>query len=278
MMLGAIIGDIVGSPYEFDRGEKSKKFPLFSNASRFTDDSVMTIAVASALMKVNANDTDKSIKAKIGDEMRYFGKLFPNAGYGYRFSQWLFNDKMDAYNSYGNGSAMRVSAISWLYDNIDDVRHVARLSAEVTHNHPEGIKGAESVASTIFLARQGKSKEDIKKYIEDEFGYDLNRSCDEIRPNYHHVESCMETVPEAITAFLEGSDFEDVIRTAISLGGDCDTIAAIAGSIAEAHYVILEDIKRECIHRLSAELLDVITEFETKLKKRYVDMTLTNDE
>lgn len=278
MMLGAIIGDIVGSPYEFDRGEKSKKFPLFSNASRFTDDSVMTIAVASALMKVNANDTDKSIKAKIGDEMRYFGKLFPNAGYGYRFSQWLFNDKMDAYNSYGNGSAMRVSAISWLYDNIDDVRHVARLSAEVTHNHPEGIKGAESVASTIFLARQGKSKEDIKKYIEDEFGYDLNRSCDEIRPNYHHVESCMETVPEAITAFLEGSDFEDVIRTAISLGGDCDTIAAIAGSIAEAHYVIHEDIKRECIHRLSAELLDVITEFEIKLKKRYVDMTLTNDE
>lgn len=278
MMLGAIIGDIVGSPYEFDRGEKSKKFPLFSNASRFTDDSVMTIAVASALMKVNANDTDKSIKAKIGDEMRYFGKLFPNAGYGYRFSQWLFNDKMDAYNSYGNGSAMRVSAISWLYDNIDDVRHVARLSAEVTHNHPEGIKGAESVASTIFLARQGKSKEDIKKYIEDEFGYDLNRSCDEIRPNYHHVESCMETVPEAITAFLEGSDFEDVIRTAISLGGDCDTIAAIAGSIAEAHYVIPEDIKGECIHRLSAELLDVITEFEIKLKKRYVDMTLTNDE
>ena len=278
MMLGAIIGDIVGSPYEFDRGEKSKKFPLFSNASRFTDDSVMTIAVASALMKVNANDTDKSIKAKIGDEMRYFGKLFPNAGYGYRFSQWLFNDKMDAYNSYGNGSAMRVSAISWLYDNIDDVRHVARLSAEITHNHPEGIKGAESVASTIFLARQGKSKEDIKKYIEDEFGYDLNRSCDEIRPNYHHVESCMETVPEAITAFLEGSDFEDVIRTAISLGGDCDTIAAIAGSIAEAHYVITEDIKRECIHRLSAELLDVITEFEIKLKKRYVDMTLTNDE
>ena len=278
MMLGAIIGDIVGSPYEFDRGEKSKKFPLFSNASRFTDDSVMTIAVASALMKVNANDTDKSIKAKIGDEMRYFGKLFPNAGYGYRFSQWLFNDKMDAYNSYGNGSAMRVSAISWLYDNIDDVRHVARLSAEVTHNHPEGIKGAESVASTIFLARQGKSKEDIKKYIEDEFGYDLNRSCDEIRPNYHHVESCMETVPEAITAFLEGSDFEDVIRTAISLGGDCDTIAAIAGSIAEAHYVIHEDIKRECIHRLSAELLNVITEFEIKLKKRYVDMTLTNDE
>ena len=278
MMLGAIIGDIVGSPYEFDRGEKSKKFPLFSNASRFTDDSVMTIAVASALMKVNANDTDKSIKAKIGDEMRYFGKLFPNAGYGYRFSQWLFNDKMDAYNSYGNGSAMRVSAISWLYDNIDDVRHVARLSAEVTHNHPEGIKGAESVASTIFLARQGKSKEDIKQYIEDEFGYDLNRSCDEIRPNYHHVESCMETVPEAITAFLEGSDFEDVIRTAISLGGDCDTIAAIAGSIAEAHYVIPEDIKRECIHRLSAELLNVITEFEIKLKKRYVDMTLTNDE
>lgn len=278
MMLGAIIGDIVGSPYEFDRGEKSKKFPLFSNASRFTDDSVMTIAVASALMKVNANDTDKSIKAKIGDEMRYFGKLFPNAGYGYRFSQWLFNDKMDAYNSYGNGSAMRVSAISWLYDNIDDVRHVARLSAEVTHNYPEGIKGAESVASTIFLARQGKSKEDIKKYIEDEFGYDLNRSCDEIRPNYHHVESCMETVPEAITAFLEGSDFEDVIRTAISLGGDCDTIAAIAGSIAEAYYVIPEDIKRECIHRLSAEFLDVITEFEIKLKKRYVDMTLTNDE
>lgn len=153
---------------------------------------------------------------------------------------------------------MRVSAVGWLYDSLEETRRYARLSAEVTHNHPEGIKGAESVASAIFMARNGSSKDEIRDYIISEFGYDLSRTCDEIRPTYHHVESCQETVPEAITAFLEGEDFEDVIRTAVSLGGDCDTLTCIAGSIAEAFYGVPEDLKAECRKRLPADMLEVL--------------------
>ena len=169
------------------------------------------------------------------------------------------------YNSLGNGSAMRVSSVAWLFDDIEAVRHAARLSAIVTHNHPEGIKGAESTASAIFLARTDHSKAEIKKYIEDEFGYSLNRSCDEIRPNYRHVETCMETVPEAITAFLEGNSFEDVIRNAVSLGGDCDTLTAIAGSIAEGFYGVPVELKKECCNRLPEPLLKVLKAFEHHL-------------
>jgi ADP-ribosylglycohydrolase len=167
---------------------------------------------------------------------------------------WLFLDGTAPYNSFGNGSAMRVSCVAWLYDDLDTVRRMARLSAEVTHNHPEGIKGAEATASAIFLARTGHSKAEIKAYIEDHFGYDLSRSINEIRPNYRHVESCQETVPEAITAFLEGESFEDVIRTAVSLGGDCDTLTCIAGSIAEGFYGVPEELKRECRNRLPDKL------------------------
>ena len=166
------------------------------------------------------------------------------------------------YNSLGNGSAMRVSSVAWLYNDIRSVRRAARLSAEVTHNHPEGIKGAESVASAIFMARTGSTKAEIKEYIIQEFGYDLSRSCDRIRPGYRHVETCMETVPEAITAFLEGNSFEDVIRTAVSLGGDCDTLTAIAGSIAEAFYGVPEELKIECRSRLTDDLRTVLLEFE----------------
>ena len=234
-MFGAILGDIIGSPYEFDRGNKSKEFPLFSSESHFTDDTVMTIAVAEALMDCTADSTDDEIRQKLMDSMRKYGKLYPNAGYGNRFMVWLLSNPKP-YNSYGNGSAMRVSPVAWLYNDLETVRRMARLSADVTHNHPEGIKGAEATASAIFLARTGHSKAEIKAYIEQEFGYSLNRTCDEIRPTYFHVESCQETVPEAITAFLEGNDFEDVIRTAVSLGGDCDTLTAIAGSIAEGFY------------------------------------------
>ena len=179
---------------------------------------------------------------------------------------WLFLEGYEPYNSFGNGSAMRVSSAAWLYDDLDAVRHAARLSAEVTHNHPEGIKGAESTAAAIFLARTGNSKDEIKTYIEENFGYDLNRTCDEIRPTYHHIESCQRTVPEAIIAFLEGSDFEDVIRTAVSLGGDCDTLAAIAGSIAEAFYGVPEALKEECRLRLPEDMRAVLERFDGYLK------------
>lgn len=171
------------------------------------------------------------------------------------------------YNSWGNGSAMRVSAVAWLYNDLETVRRMACLSAEVTHNHPEGIKGAESTASAIFLARTGHSKVEIKAYIESEFYYDLSRTCDEIRPTYHHVESCQETVPEAITAFLEGDSFENVIRTAVSLGGDCDTLTCIAGSIAEGFYGVPENLKEECRRRIPKNLLDVLLRFDKHMKE-----------
>lgn len=261
-MLGAILGDIVGSPYEFDRGSKTKNFPLFSEDSKFTDDTVMTIAVADALMNVKKDEKDEAIRSQIIDAIHKWADKYPNAGYGGRFQNWLQQRSRTPYNSFGNGSAMRVSATAWLYDDIDSVRKAAVLSAEVTHNHPEGIKGAESIASAIFLARTGYDKKEIKEYIQHEFGYTLNRTCDEIRVNYSHVESCMETVPEAIAAFLEGSDFEDVIRTAVSLGGDCDTLTAIAGSIAEGFYSIPTELEQECMRRLPEDIIEVLIRFK----------------
>ena len=157
---------------------------------------------------------------------------------------------------------MRVSAAGWLYETLEETRHAARLTAEVTHNHPEGIKGAEATASIIFLARNGSSKEQIKDYVVHEFGYDLSRTCDEIRPAYHHVETCQQTVPEAITAFLEGTDFEDVIRTAVSLGGDCDTLTCIAGSMAEAFYGVPKELRIECLLRLPGDIREVTARFD----------------
>ena len=166
----------------------------------------------------------------------------------------------------GNGSAMRVSSVAWLYNELSDVRHAAKLSAEVTHNHPEGIKGAEATASAIFLARTGHSKQEIKDYVEEEFGYVLNRTCDEIRPTYHHVETCMETVPEALTAFLEGDSFEDVIRNAVSLGGDCDTLTAIAGSVAEGFYGVPQDLQEECYKRLPERVKATLRDFQEAVR------------
>ena len=261
-MFGAILGDIIGSPFEFDRGRKVKDFPLFSNRSTYTDDSVMTLAVCDAFMESAKDDNDEIISKRLVSKLQEYGNKYPYAGYGGRFSVWLGSSNPQPYNSFGNGSAMRVSSVAWLFDDIDSVRKAARLSAEVTHNHPEGIKGAEATASAIFLARKGHSKQEIRNYIESEFGYSLNRTCDEIRPNYRHVESCMETVPEAITAFLEGTDFEDVIRTAVSLGGDCDTLTAIAGSIAEGFYGVPEELKAECRRRLPGDLLGILEKFE----------------
>ena len=265
-MFGAILGDIIGSPYEFDIFNiKTKDFPLFSPRSVFTDDSVMTLAVANALMSTKDISDDAEIKANLIRSMQTFGRAYPNAGYGANFIYWLFAENPTPYGSFGNGSAMRVSSVAWLYNDIDTVRRVARLSAEVSHNHPEGIKGAESVACAIFLSRTGHGKEEIKNYIAENFGYDLNRTCDEIRPAYRHVESCMETVPEAIIAFLESTDFEDCIRNAVSLGGDCDTLTAIAGSIAEGYYGVPDELNAECHARLTPELNEILIKFEASL-------------
>lgn len=261
-MYGAILGDMIGAPYEFDRGNKTKDFPLFQRGTQFTDDTVMTIAVAEALMDTEGK-TDAEIKAALVSSMQKWGRSYPNAGYGGMFRRWLAARNPKPYGSFGNGSAMRVSAAGWLGSTMEDVRRLARLSAEVTHNHPEGIKGAEATASAIFLAHTGSSKEEIRDYIVTEFGYDLSRTCDQIRPGYHHVESCQETVPEAITAFLEGEDFEDVIRTAVSLGGDCDTLTCIAGGIAEAYYGVTDGLKTECRRRLTEEILEVLDRFES---------------
>ena len=264
-MYGAILGDIIGSPYEFDRSGKTKDFPLFSPASRFTDDTVMTVAVADAFLEVSAEESDDVIRRKLIHSMQKFGRAYPEIGYGARFLNWLFTEDPQPCGSWGNGSAMRVCAAGWLFDDMNTVLRMARLSADVSHNHPEGIKGAQATASAIFLARTGSSKAAIRNYIETTFGYDLRRSCDEIRPDYHHVASCQETVPEAITAFLEGTDFEDVIRTAVSLGGDCDTLTCIAGSMAEAFYGVPDALKEQCLARIGDDLRHVLYQFHRRI-------------
>ena len=267
-MYGAILGDIIGSPFEFDRGDKTKNFDLFSKGCDFTDDSVMTIAVGEALLAVGTKATVKEIEEAVASNMQDWGKRYPYAGYGGRFRYWLKEKNPKPYGSYGNGSAMRVSAAGWLYNSIERTREVARATANVTHNHQEGIKGAEATASAIYMARNGSSKEEIKAYIERKFHYDLNRTLDDIRPYYHHVESCQETVPEAIIAFLESRDFEDAVRNAISLGGDTDTLGAITGSIAEAFYGIPEVLIEECKNMIDkGPMTDVLKEFEHVLAR-----------
>jgi len=267
-MYGAILGDIIGSPYEFDRGDKTKNFPLFSEYSDYTDDTVMTIAVAEAFYDAMNVEDDEWRKKRLISGMQKFGRRYPDAGYGSMFRRWLKDRNPKPYGSYGNGSAMRVASIGWLYDDFDTVRKMAKLSAEVTHDHPEGIKGAEAVACAIFLARTGYTKGEIKEYTETLFEYDLSRTCDEIRPTYHHDESCQRTVPEAIIAFLESTSFEDAIRNAVSLGGDCDTLTCITGSIAEAFYGVPEELKQECRNRLPRDLKEVLMRFDEILDKK----------
>ena len=267
-MYGAILGDIIGSPFEFDRGDKTKDFKLFSRRSHFTDDSVMTLAVCEALLKVGQDATVKEIEDAVISSMQSWGRRYPHAGYGGCFRRWLTACHPEPYNSFGNGSAMRVSAVGWLYDSLENTRTVAKATANVTHNHPEGIKGAEATASAIFMARNGSSKEEIKKYIENEFHYDLNRTLDEIRPSYHMDETCQKTVPEAIIAFLEAKDFEDAIRNAVSLGGDTDTLGAITGSIAEAYYGIPEWLMTECRKRINRDMRVVLDDFNDALSNQ----------
>lgn len=253
-MIGAIIGDIVGSVYEWQR-IKHTEFPLFGAGADFTDDTVMTAATARALM----DDGD------FARWYRHFGKRYPGRGYGGMFGQWLETERMGAYNSWGNGSAMRVSPVGFACGTVEQVLAQARQSAEVTHDHPEGIKGAQATALAIFLARTGSGKEEIRKQISKRFGYDLNRTVQDIRPAYTFNESCQETVPEAIVAFLDSTDFESAIRLAVSLGGDSDTLACIAGGIAQAYYKdIPTAIMEEALQRLPGELMDIIGEFELR--------------
>jgi ADP-ribosylglycohydrolase len=224
-MLGAIAGDIIGSVYEF-QPIKSEEFSLFGPGSRFTDDTVMTVAVANAILE----------GVDYAAEMKAFGRRYPHAGYGGSFIRWIFEDTVLPYNSWGNGAAMRVSPIGQAFDSVEQVLREAQLSAEVSHNHPEGIKGAQATALAVFLARTGAGKEDIRHEITGRFGYDLNRTITEVRPRYGFDVSCQGSVPEALIAFFDSRDYEDAVRKAVSLGGDSDTLACIAGGIAEAFY------------------------------------------
>ena len=235
-MYGAIIGDIIGSRFEFDRGGKTKDFELFTQESSWTDDSVMTIAVMEALANAGKEADVETIRRECVKSMQKWGRKYPNAGYGSSFIYWVHENNPKPYGSFGNGSAMRVSAAGWLYDTVERTREVARATAEVSHNHPEGIKGAECTAAVMFLARTGVPKEEIKEYVVKEFGYDISKTVDELRPLHEHVEWCQDSLPKALASFFEGDSYEDVVRNAVSLGGDTDTLAAIAGAMADAMY------------------------------------------
>ena len=268
-MYGAILGDIIGSPYEFDQNNiKTTEFELFSERSEFTDDSIMTLAVAEGLMNCGVDADEETMKKALVAAMKKYGNRYPFAGYGANFSMWLSEEDPKPYKSFGNGSAMRVSAAAWLcQESLQKMLQIAAVTAEVSHNHPEGIKGAQATAAVIFMAIHGASKEEIKATVSKVFGYDLSRTCDMIRPSYHHVESCQETVPEAITAFLEGDSFENVIRLAVSLGGDSDTLACIAGSMAEAFYGVPGELRREARERLPEDLRGVLDRFDRTLEQ-----------
>ncbi|ADJ26205.1 ADP-ribosylation/Crystallin J1 [Dehalogenimonas lykanthroporepellens BL-DC-9] len=253
-MLGAITGDIVGSIYEFDNNRQTS-FPLFTPESDFTDDTVLTVATAECLL----SGGDYTVFYK------EYGHRFPGRGYGGRFQEWLESNSTLPYNSYGNGSAMRVSPAGFAFRTLEETLYEAQRSAVATHNHPEGVKGAQAVAAAIFLSRRGRAREYIREFITNAFGYDLSRSSDEIRPGYAFNETCRGSVPEAIIAFLESTDFESALRLAVSLGGDSDTIACITGSIAEAYYGgVPEPIAAEVWRRLPDELAEVVDRFHRR--------------
>jgi ADP-ribosylglycohydrolase len=252
-MLGAIAGDMIGSVYEFNN-HRTKNFPLFTERTTFTDDTILSVAVADVLL--HGGDYAQTFKDY------YWRYPNPSGSYGARFHQWAASISLTPYNSWGNGSAMRVSPVGFARDTLESVLQEAERTAAVTHNHPEGIKGAQATAAAIFLARQGQSKADIRTYITDTFGYNLNRTVDEIRPDYTFNESCQGTVPEAIVAFLDATDFEDAIRNAVSLGGDSDTLTCITGGIAQAFYGgVPEDIVQAVLTRLDPPLRKVVEAF-----------------
>ena len=258
-MFGAISGDIIGSRFEFNN-HKSKNFELFNADCKFTDDTVMTIAVAKALLEYGTITDYEAFKKSLTEVMHRVGKRYPDCGYGGRFLVWMMKDHTEPYFSFGNGSAMRVSSVGWFCNSLEECEKTARATAEVSHNHPEGIKGAVSVAGAIFLARTNHSMEEIKAYV-GRF-YDIEFTLDEIRADYDFYVTCQESVPEAFEAFFESESFEDAIRNAISIGGDSDTIAAITGSVAEAYYGIDEKIKHTALSYLDDYLLDIADAFE----------------
>ena len=253
-MIGAISGDIIGSVYEF-HSTKSLDFDLFLPSSTFTDDTVMTVAVADCILH----------GLDYADTLKDYGRRYPNRGYGGMFRKWLGSPNSKPYNRIGNGSAMRVSSVGFAFSTLEEVLKEAKRTAEITHNHPEGIKGAQSVAAAIFLARQGQNKQEIKRYITDKFGYNLDQTLDEIRPHYTLDETCQGSVPQSIIAFLESTSYEDAVRKAVSLGGDADTMACITGGIAQAFYREIPDlIIREARKRLDARLRAIVDEFDRK--------------
>lgn len=277
-MIGAIFGDIAGSVYEFNN-IKTTNFDLFGKGTTFTDDSILTIAVAHWLLEGNLT------KEGLAFTLSYYVKKYPHpmGSYGGRFLQWANGDISKPYNSWGNGSAMRVAPVGWAFDSLEETEKMAAISAGVTHNHPEGIKGAQTTAAAIFKARNLATKAEMKSFIEQKYGYNLNRTCDEIRPAYRFNESCQETVPQAIIAFLDSRDFESAIRLAISLGGDSDTLACITGGIAEAFYgmtsgnpddssnTITMNFKEKVMEKLPEDLALIVKEFDEKIiskKKR----------
>ena len=296
-MLGAIIGDTAGSVYEFNN-IKTTDFPFFSPGSNYTDDSVMTIAVAEWLFTDEYHSIDTLENCMVSIARNY---PCPQGGYGGGFRKWLFDPeelidydekrlstfitleealkklnaskteapKRKPYNSWGNGSAMRASAVGWMFDTLEETERVAKISAEITHNHPEGIKGAQATAAAIFLARIGKNKEEIRNYISTTYGYNLARTCDDIRPVYKWESSCQGTVPEAIVAFLDSTDFESAIRLAVSLGGDSDTLACITGGIAEAFYKeIPAEIAKKMWSKLPEKFKEIIKSVESRTSYR----------
>lgn len=257
-IIGAVIGDVIGSVFEWNN-IKTTDFDLFNPNCDFTDDTVLTIAVADCILN----------KKDFANTIWLYGRKYSRRGYGGIFSNWLQEDHLKPYGSFGNGSAMRASPVGFAFNDIDIILEVAKQSAEVTHNHPEGIKGAQATASAIFLARKGKSKQEIKEYISQAFNYKLNFTLDEIRPTYKFDVTCQGSVPQAIIAFIESSDFENAIRLAISIGGDSDTIACITGGIASAYYnQIPTKIIDFVLNKLPSEFIEIMNKFDEKYKRK----------
>lgn len=263
-MIGAIIGDIVGSVYEFNN-VKSKRFKWFAKGCRITDDTVLTVAVADALLDIATANDEASFKELLIDKFHYHARNHLLCGFGARFLSWVSKQQRTPYNSFGNGSAMRVSPAAYAASTLEEALYLAKLCAEITHDHPEGIKGAQCTAGAIFLAKIGYSKEDIRAFAEKY--YDLSFTLDEIRPVYKYEISCQGSVPQAIVAFLEAKNFKDAISNAISIGGDSDTIAAITGSVAGAYYPISEKLRKKAFSYLDFEATDIILRFEEKFIK-----------
>jgi ADP-ribosylglycohydrolase len=256
-MLGAIAGDIIGSVYEgrqaWLRHRRADFEPLFAPGARFTDDTVLTVAVADSIL--HGHD--------LTDCLKRYARLYPHAGYGGTFAAWAGSEDSKPYGSWGNGSAMRVSPVGYAYDMLDEILERAKWTADVTHNHPEGVKGAQAVAAAVFLARTGSNKAEMRRILERQFGYDLSACIEEIRPGFGFDVSCQGTVPAALLAFLDSTDYESAVRLAVSLGGDCDTLACIAGGIAQAYYGgVPQGIRTEVLTRLDDRLRGVLEEFE----------------